>query len=179
MPRYVSLLRGINVAGRNKVPMAELRDLHELLGHGNVISYIQSGNVIFDAPKTKLSELSTTIEKAIAGRFGFEVPVVMRTAEQIELAIAASPFDDGHAAPNWRFIAFLSEPPSQTEFDGEVFAPDVFTVEGDHAHVLLPNGAAKSKLTTNYLEKALGVRATLRNHNTVNKIIGLAQQPDS
>lgn len=101
------------------------------------------------------------------------VPIIIRSPEQLALALANSPFGDDDAEPKWRFIAFLSATPQQTGVDGEVFAPDIFTVAGDHVHVLLPSGSAKSKLTTNYLEKVLGVEATLRNHNTVSKIVGL------
>lgn len=173
MARYVSLLRGINVGGHKKVPMAELREMHEGLGHRNIVSYIQSGNVVFDADNTSPSGLSSNISAAISDRFGFDIPIIIRSPEQLALALANSPFGDDDAEPKWRFIAFLSATPQQTGVDGEVFAPDIFTVAGDHVHVLLPSGSAKSKLKTNYLEKVLGVEATLRNHNTVSKIVGL------
>ncbi len=174
METFVSLLRGINVGGHRKVPMAELRALHERLGYTQVASYIASGNVVFVAEETNGDKNAADIRAAISDTFGFDdIPVMLRTHNEISNALRASPFRDSPVESKHRFIGFLSAVPEITDVDGDALSPDVFTVDGDHVHVLLPNGAAKSKLTTNYLEEALGVQVTMRNHRTVEKIISL------
>lgn len=177
---YAAFLRGINVGGHRKLPMAELRSAMESLGLDQVASYVASGNVVFVSNETSRAELTTAIERTIADNWGYDdVPVVIRSHDQLTAAFAASPHLDSPIEPKHRFVALLSEAPSKKVLegiDGEALHPDVFTVDGDHAHVLLANGAAKSKLTTNYLEKHLGVVATLRNHNTIAKVLSLTEQ---
>lgn len=174
---YVAFLRGINVGGHRKLPMAELRAAMEGLGFSEVGSYVASGNLVFVTAETNRSSLTSTIERLIADNWGYDdVPVVLRTHAELAKAFAASPHLDSGVEPKHCFLALLSVAPDASvlaEVDGEALAPDVFTVDSDHAHVLLRTGAAKSKLTTNYLEKKLGVVATLRNHNTVAKVISL------
>ncbi len=177
---YAAFLRGINVGGHRKLPMAELRSAVEGLGFEQVASYVASGNVVFVADETNPKKLTTAIETVIADNWGYDdVPVVVRSHDQLVAAFAASPHLDAPIEPKHKFVALLSDTPSKkvlADIDGEALRPDVFTVDGDHAHVLLVNGAAKSKLTTNYLEKHLGVVATLRNHNTIAKVIALTQE---
>lgn len=174
---YAAFLRGINVGGHRKLPMAELRSAMEGLGFAEVATYVASGNLVFSCAATDRSGLTASIETLIADTWGYrDVPVVLRTHAELAEAFAASPHLDSGVEPKHRFLALLSAPPDRallaaTDFDA--LSPDVFTVEGDHAHVLLRTGAAKSKLTTNYLEKKLGVITTLRNHNTVAKVISL------
>lgn len=177
---YAAFLRGINVGGHRKLPMAELRAAMEGLGFSQVATYVASGNVVFVAEDDDQARVRSAIETAIAKNWGYQdVPVALRTHRELAAAYEASPHLDSGVEPNWRFIALLSEPPAASalkDLDGNALAPDVFTVDGAHAHVLLPNGAAKSKLTTNYLEKHLGVTATLRNHKTIAKVIDLAAE---
>ncbi len=177
---YAAFLRGINVGGHRKLPMAELRAALEGLGFIDVATYIASGNVVFVADETKRAALTTAIEDVIAHTWGYDdVPVVLRSHDELKAALAASPYLNTDVEPKSRFLALLSETPSAkvlVDVDGNALAPDVFTVDGDHAHVLLPNGAAKSKLTTNYLEKHLGVVVTLRNHNTIEKVISMTAE---
>ncbi len=173
MRTYAAFLRGINVGGHNKLPMAELREALSADGFVEPKTLLQSGNVIFEHQATRVADVETALHDVIAERFGYDLPVVVRKAADIAPTLAASPYLDADVAPNQKFVAYLSKAPTKptlTKVDFEVFAPDVFTVDGNHAYLLLPQGAAKSKLTTNHLEKVLGVTATLRNHNTVSKV---------
>lgn len=173
MRTYAAFLRGINVGGHNKLPMADLREALAANGFAEPKTLVQSGNVIFEHGATKVAEVETAMHDVIEQRFGYDLPVVVRKAADIESSLAASPYIDVDVVPNWKFVAYLSKAPTRAALarvDFEQFAPDIFTVVGNHAYVILPTGADKSKLTTNHLEKVLGVRATLRNHNTVSKV---------
>ena len=110
MSTYVALLRGINVGGHNKIAMATLRDLHGGLGHRNVVTYIQSGNVVFDADEDR-SDIVGSIETAIAGELGLDVATMLRTADELADAAAANPYA-AHADPARVAITFLKTPPS-------------------------------------------------------------------
>jgi len=90
--RYISILRGINVSGQKKIKMADLTSLYELLSFRNVVTYIQSGNVIFDAETKDKAELKARIEETIEKRYKFHVPVEIRTNREIENIIKNSPF---------------------------------------------------------------------------------------
>jgi len=172
---YAAFLRGINVGGHRKLPMAELRTAMEDAGFSAVATYLASGNLVFAADHHDRAALTSTIEDLIATNWGYDdVPVVLRTHSELEKAYETSPHRDSGVDPKWRFLALLSEAPSEAavgNIDLEALNPDVFTIDGDHAHVLLPHGAAKSKLTTTYLEKHLGVIATMRNHNTIENVL--------
>ena len=173
MRTYAAFLRGINVGGHNKLPMAELREALAANGFAEPKTLLQSGNAIFEHEATKVAAVETAVHDVIADRFGYDLPVVVRKAADIDKALAASPYADIDVEPKWKFVAYLSKAPTKAtlaKVDYELFSPDLFTVIGNHAYVVLPSGADKSKLTTNHLEKVLGVQATLRNHNTVSKV---------
>jgi len=170
---YVALLRGINVGGSNKVPMAELRALFEALGYPDAQTYIQSGNVVFSA-RAGESALVADIEAAIEETFSLQVPVVVRSRAQLAAVVASSPFD--RAAPTAVHVAFLSGRPrtaSVAALDPDRSPPDTFAVVGREVYLHYPNGSGRSKLTVDYLERVLGVRATARNWNTVTKLLAM------
>jgi len=173
MTSYVALLRGINVGGSNKVPMADLRAMFAALGFDDAQTYIQSGNVVFSAD-AKEAALVAQLEAAIMKRFSLQIPVVVRSKAQLAAVLAADPFPD--AAPNMAHVAFLSGKPSAkavAALDPNRSPPDEFLVAGREVYLHYPDGSGRSKLTADYLERTLGVRATARNRNTVTKLLAL------
>ncbi|MCU1429002.1 MAG: hypothetical protein JWL83_3002 [Actinomycetia bacterium] len=174
MPAYVGLLRGINVGGKNKVPMAELRSIFEQLGCADVQTYIQSGNVVFTSG-TSLT--NTQVEAAIAETFGLDITVVLRTASALAKVVKANPFP--HGDPRTLHVGFMTRAPSKTavaqlESDNERFLPEEFAVRGTELYLFLPNGMGQTKLPA-YLDRKLKIPTTVRNWRTVNKLAELAR----
>lgn len=173
----VALLRGINVGGRRKVPMAALRELCEGLGFRGAATYVQSGNVVFSATG-RPDAVAQRLGEALAARFGFEVDVVVRTAAQWERYAAGSPFPDAESADPSHLLLFLTQrPPApgaaaalrERARHGERIAQS-----GDALWVHFPQGVARSKLTPALLDRVLGAPATGRNWNTVVALRDLA-----
>lgn len=177
--RRVALLRGINVGGHNRVPMAELRQVFTSLGLERVDSVIQSGNVCFGRPddRTDLrveSDLAATIGAAVSARFGVDTPVVLRTSDQFATAIGAHPFAPGNFEPKFHHIMFLAMPPGHTlDHLGDLSPNDRHLVIGREIHVLYTHGSAGSKFTVAGVEHRLGIVATARNLPTCTKILDM------
>jgi len=172
MTGWVALLRGINVGGRNSVPMAELRGLFEQAGLGSVSSYIQSGNVLFTGEAADRDELSRRLEEAVRETFGVSSPVVLRTAAELQRIAGSSPFGPDTSRTH---VAFLDrEPADRSALDSLDAAPDLFELAGTEVYLLYPNGVHGARLTGAALERRLGVTATLRNWRTVAKLAELA-----
>lgn len=173
---HVALLRGINVAGHNRIAMADLRDVHLALGHRDVRTYIQSGNVIFDTDADHAA-LEDAIEDAIRDRFGMDIPVILRSPAELRSAVDTSPYRAPAAVdPLQVAIAFSKAAPDPAiagAVDPDTHDPDVFTLIGREIHLLCPNGFGRSKLNNAWLEKQLGVVSTIRNWKTVHALIGL------
>lgn len=170
----VALLRGINVGGHHKVPMAELRALFTELGCTAVKTLIQSGNVVYRHPD---DPSAAELAAAIQGRFGFAVPVMLRTPEELSAAIARYPFGGPGVLPKHTRIGFLDAVPSPdavAALDPDRSPGDRFAVLGAEIHMLLPNGGAKSKLTADWFERKLKVVGTFRNLRTIQKIVDAA-----
>lgn len=182
MSRFVVLLRGINVGGHNKVPMAELRDAlgRPEYGFDNVSTYIQSGNVVLDARQRDEAEVVTTVHDVVADRFGIDIPVVARAAQTWPDILAANPFPDGQADPK-RLHVFLCdvEPDGDrlADFDPSGFEPDRFGADGRQLYVWYEQGAGRSKLTGAVLERRLGVTATARNWATMITLSDMLNRP--
>lgn len=179
--RFISILRGINVSGQKKIKMADLTSLYELLSFRNVVTYIQSGNVIFDAESKDKAVLKARIEETIEARYKFHVPVEIRTNGEIENIIKNSPFgsidlvEDGTKV----LVTFLSSKPEGgkvSELQKYVAAPEKLCVKGKEVYLYCPNGYGKSKLSNTFLERKLGVAATTRNWKTVHKLYELSSQ---
>lgn len=172
MSAYVALLRGINVGGHHKVPMADLRALCETLGLTDVSTYIQSGNIVFASEATE-ADLTRELSEAITDRFGFEIPVVVRGAAELTTAAEAAPLAHLDVEEKLLHVAFLTASPSSEAvraFDLTRYAPDMVVVRGRDAYVAYPNGSGRSKLTLDVIERALGGPATARNWRTVQKL---------
>jgi uncharacterized protein (DUF1697 family) len=176
--KVVALLRGVNVGGRNKVPMAELRKLAEELGYGEVKTHLNSGNVVFDPAGEKPSRAGARIEAAIEERIGLSIAALVRTASELEAIVDANPLAEVVEVGSRSLVTFLSEPAKQDTFDDvepEAFEPDRFAVIGREIYVWAPNGVSETKLTWSFWEKRLGVTATARNWNTVTRLLELAR----
>jgi uncharacterized protein (DUF1697 family) len=174
---YVCLLRGINLGARNKVKMADLEALFVALGHADVATYIQSGNVVFTSPVDSPSTLARGIEERIAADLGLEVTVLLRTTDELSRVIEANPFVGGGADPAELHVTFLADEPDPAAagaVDGGGFEPDEFRILGREVHLRCPDGYGRSKLNNAFWERRLGVAATTRNWRTVNKLHELA-----
>ncbi|MBN1210175.1 MAG: DUF1697 domain-containing protein [Myxococcaceae bacterium] len=177
MARYVALLRGINVGGNKKVPMARLRALLEGLGYTDVTTLLQSGNVVFTGKKQSPAQVARQLEAAIAEEFGFEVAVIVRTRDELAAAIQANPLPGAEEAPSKFLVTFLSDVPDRKRLqaiDPAAYLPDEFRVLGREIYARFPNGIGKSKLATVLLGERLGVTQTARNWSTVTKLLALA-----
>jgi uncharacterized protein (DUF1697 family) len=167
--KYVALLRGINVGGNNLVPMKELCALFAASGCTNVSSYIQSGNVLFDAQAKASAGLAPRIEAAIAKRFAVATPVQLRTAAELAAVIDNLPFDDAARV----YVGFLAAAPSKAQVTAldklAIGAPDRYVVRGREVYLDLGN-AARTKLTVGLFDKHLTTVTTMRNWNTVTKL---------
>ena len=172
MKRYIALLRGINVGGHKKVLMADLKALFELLGFMEVQTYIQSGNVVFLAEKS--SNLDVVISEAINNKYGWEVPVLVRTASEIKRILSDCPFSEEKKAKSY-FTLFQQPPLGENivEFDRQVFPDEEFRTTSNCLYFFCANGYGNVKMNNNLIERKLKVRATTRNYRTLLKLIEL------
>ena len=175
---FVALLRGINLAGRNRVPMPGLRSSLESLGLEDVVTYIQSGNVVFRSRGGRARELAAGIEGRIAEAFGVEAVVLLRTPAELARIAGGNPFLRGGADPSKLHAVFLSGKPTKkaaAQLDPQRSPPDEFRLVGREIYLHLPNGFGRSKLTVDYFERRLGVVATARNWKTLTKLVELTE----
>jgi uncharacterized protein (DUF1697 family) len=181
MPRsHIALLRGINVGGKNKLPMKNLAVMFTDAGCTDVQTYIQSGNVAFNSAAKLARTLPQVISRCIQQDFGLDVPVIIRTAAQLESAISNNPFIKRGANQAGLHIMFLADTPDAKrikELDPDRSAPDEFIVRGQEIYLYLPNGAARSKLTNQYFDSKLKTVSTIRNWRTALKLLELARTP--
>ncbi|HXV92746.1 MAG TPA: DUF1697 domain-containing protein [Pseudonocardia sp.] len=180
MTRYVALLRGINVGGRSTIPMAELRALFADLGFGDARTYLQSGNVVFGPAHPDADEIGAEVEKAVAGRFGTDVRVLLRTADELDEVASANPFLDRQDDPTKLHVTFLAgEPTEFTVPAGPLPVPagesGELWLRGREVYVHTPGGYGRSRIGNAFLEKALGVPATSRNWRSVLALRDLAR----
>jgi uncharacterized protein (DUF1697 family) len=175
--RWIALLRGVNVGGGNKIAMPALRSSCELAGFENVATYIQSGNVVFEASGEEATVVAT-LRGVLREVHGLKVPVVVRSAEQMDTLADRHPGLVQGIDPKYLHIHFLDQkvkPAQAGQVDGARYAPDTFEIEGREIFVTYPNGSGRSKLTIEVFERAFGVVATGRNVNTVRALIELAR----
>lgn len=174
---HVALLRGINVGGKNPLPMQELTRMFEAAGCEKIQTYIQSGNVIFDAP-AHASSIGDTVSAIIEKRFGYRIPVILRTAPQLRRVAGANPFLKAGVDLRWLHVYFLAQAPGASAIAGldpTRSAPDAFHVLGQEIYLHAPNGMGRSKLTNAYFDSKLATVSTARNWATVLKLAELLQ----
>lgn len=174
----VALLRGINVAGKKKVPMAQLRALAGELGFEGARTYIQSGNLVYRSPHA-LEGSQKILEKAIAERFGFDVEVTVRDAARWLGYAKGSPFPDAEALrPKTLLMAISKSGPMRDALDivMSYATNERASTKGDALWIDFVDGSGRSKVTPASLQKALGPSATTRNWHTVLAIADLVRE---
>jgi len=178
MTTYIALLRGINVGGHRLIKMADLKAMFEALGFGAAQTYIQSGNVVFQADETE-QPLRLRIEQQIAATFGFSVTVALRTHGELARVISACPFaPDAIAEGEHLYAALLTETPASAGIErlaASKIEPDEFRVLGREVYLLYRQNMRESQLTNNLVESRLGVPATSRNWRTLTTLAAMSR----
>jgi uncharacterized protein (DUF1697 family) len=192
MATHVALLRGINVGGRNKVPMTDLREVVTSLGHTAVTTYIQSGNVLFTTDNANTSELASALESAISGRFGIWASVVVLSRDELARVLRDNPYPD-EPNPKLVHVVFLNGDPSADLLDRIAAAqsaaaakgsPDTVTAIGHALFLHTPHGIGNSKLAQSLFriisapakQQRAGLAATARNWATSTKLLALCDE---
>src|ERR1700740_1199955 len=155
MATYIAILRGINVSGHKLIKMDALRKLFDNMGFKNTKTYIQSGNVVFQDKQAKIQDLEKKIAGSILKEFGFEVPVLVKEADELEAVL-----EKNH-------IEKIKE---------GAYASDEFIVVGKTVYLFCPNGYGNTKLNNTFFENKLKVTATTRNWKTINELVTIAAE---
>jgi uncharacterized protein (DUF1697 family) len=175
MHTYISLLRGINVSGKNKLPMTTLKDLYQALGCMHVTTYIQSGNVILQTASS-ITALEHNLSQAIKEKFGYTVPVLVREVAFFSSIVAQNPFKD--CDPSTLYVTLLGDATHQAQIasmaDGAGGA-DRFVIQEGVIYVHCPTGYGSTPLNNNFFEKQGKTWATTRNWKTINRLVALAR----
>ena len=178
MKVYIALLRGINVGGHRKIRMAELKSMFEKLGFKDVVTYIQSGNVVLKSSEITTTLLESKIKKSISNTFGFDVPVFITGREELLDILERSPFKEQEdLEANRIYYALLKGVPGENEFanlDQNSYPNELFEIINRCVYLNCQKGVGKAKLNNNIIEQKLKVEATTRNHRTLLKLIELA-----
>lgn len=181
MTAVVALLRGVNVGGHRKVPMARLRALAEGLGHEQVATHLNSGNAVLVAPGDAAPErLAAGLAAALREDLGFDVDVLVRTRAELDRVVAANPFAEAAADDPGRvlvtfFAAGLDPDPA---FDADAYGHERVVWAGREAYVHYPDGLGRSRLTPDVLTRAARQAGTGRNWRTVLALQGLLAARD-
>lgn len=172
--RYVALLRGINVGGHRPVPMTDLRRVVEGIGHADVVTYIQSGNVVFSSAEGDARKVADELETALLDAFGFAVEVVVRSADEMADIVAANPFVARRAHTKDLYVAFARDPIRGAPDVDRTYEPDEFCVAPFVVYMHTPAGYGRTKLSATVLQRVAGSSVTARNWHTVTKLADLA-----
>ena len=179
MPSQIALLRAINVGGRAKVAMADLRAVFATLGYEDTRTVLQTGNVIFASDDGEAAALEGRLEAALADCLGLKTHIMIRTAKEWEGIINANPFpEEATSDPGHLVLMALKAKPAKSvveALNATVKGREVVKAVGAQLYITYPDGIGRSKLTTALIEKTLGARGTGRNWNTVLKIAEAAR----
>ena len=183
MPVIISMLRGVNVGGHNKIKMDALRALYASLKLREPQTLVHSGNVVFKTEEKDLARLSTRIQDAIERSAGFRPDVILRTVSELRSAIAKSPFakrrDIDPSKLLVTFLAGIPTPEARKKALAIEAGPDELHIVGRELYIYFPDGLARPKLTWPHLERALKLSGTGRNWNTVTKLLEIAENLES
>lgn len=178
METFIALLRGVNVGGHNKIPMAELRSLCADLGWRDVQSYIQSGNLIFRADQAP-THLEVELEQAIERHLGLSIPVIVRAAADWSAYMASNPYPEESARePNLVMLALSKTSPAQDaaqKLQERAANGERIAQMDDALWLYYPEGSWRSRLSPSLLDRAVGSPVTTRNWRTVLKLAELAR----
>jgi uncharacterized protein (DUF1697 family) len=175
--RRIVLLRGINLGPNRRVPMAELRALLGEAGYENVRTYVQSGNVVLDSD-ARAAELEAATTRLISDRFGFEVPVISRTAGELASVVKRNPLGELAVEPKRYQVSFLDKPLADEvikAIQDATVQPEAVAIAGREIYAWHPAGVARSKLWNRLAGGALGVNATARNWTTVQTLLEMME----
>ena len=174
MVKYIAILRGINVGGKRIIRMADLRQLFIDIGYSNIQTYIQSGNVVFNCD-SNCKNLSKSITAAISEKYGFEVPVIIRTVDEWKSIVLNNPILKSQETEHEHlYVTFLSQNPKASDmalaqkYDD---SPNYFRIIENNVYGYCSGKYHETKYTNTFFEKKLKVSATTRNWKTVLKII--------
>ncbi|MGH9018727.1 MAG: DUF1697 domain-containing protein [Acidimicrobiales bacterium] len=177
MTRYAAMLRGINVSGRNRLPMDRLRTMVENAGGSDVETYIQSGNAVFTSRRSEAAVVKA-LEAELAGAFDATVPVLVRSAADLAAVVGANPFLGRRGTdPGMLHVTFLGAAPTpaaEAVVVARKASPDELAVVGRQVYLRCPQGYGRTKLTNTYLQTTLGGPATTRNWKTVVTLLSMA-----
>lgn len=178
MPTYVALLRSVNVGGRNRLAMDDLRSLVDGAGYRDPTTYLQSGSVVCSG-RGSPEAVGRAIENRMASDLGWSVPVIVRSKKQLEDILGAIPFAHHDVDTKFLHVTFLAEWPDpqaveSLDADATRFGDDRCSVIGRQVYLDCPGGYGKTKLNNTYLERRLGRSATTRNWRTVTTLAAMA-----
>jgi uncharacterized protein (DUF1697 family) len=172
MKTYIALLRGINVGGHKKVPMAELRELLTKSGLKNVSTYIQTGNVFFQTSENIIPNIEAIIHNAIRDHFGFEVSVLVKTRKDLQRIFDACPFSEEKKKKSY-FTILHNIPNDELVEDAskKVYEGEEYLIINDCIYYFCEKGYGKAKFNMNLFERKLKTFATARNYRTMAKLL--------
>jgi uncharacterized protein (DUF1697 family) len=182
MRTLIALLRGVNIGGHHKIKMEELRKLFAAMKLRDAQTYVQSGNVVFRAEGRDTAGIERKIRAGIAKKFGFEVSVMVRTAEELREVVRRNPFAKRKEIEPTKFaVMFLGDDPGEEkrklarQIDTK---PEELVLRGREAYIYFPNGMARPKMSWPKIERVLGTSGTGRNWNSVMKLLELAEKAE-
>jgi uncharacterized protein (DUF1697 family) len=178
MERRIVLLRGINLGARNRVAMPQLREALADAGYGSVRTYVQSGNVVLDSDETPVA-LEASCERLVAERFGLDVPVIVRTRDELAAVVEHNPLGEVATDPKRYQVTFLAEkldPDRASELAALATDAERLVVHGRELYAWHPDGVGRSKLASTLAATGLGVKATARNWKTVVTLLDMADE---
>jgi len=178
MKRFIALLRGINVSGKNIIKMNELVAQFSNHNYKNIKTYIQSGNIIFECADKDAKTLENEIYRLIIDKFGLKVPVLVKTAEELKKIFESNPFIKNDTLDiNELHITFLNETPERENIiklvESKIEA-DEFILTLDVVYLHCKNGYGNTKLNNSFFESKLKVSATTRNWKTIGKLLEMS-----
>ena len=179
MTVVITMLRGINVASHNRMKMDALRALYESLGLRDVGTCMQSGNVVFKTAGRDFAKLAGRIEAGIESSFGVRTNVLLRTTGELREVVAANPFGARSGIdPSRLLVDFLEREPSAEAREKLLsvnIEPEELRIHGRELYIYFPNGMARPKLPSGFIDRTVKMPCTGRNWNTVTKLLQMAE----
>ncbi len=177
MKTYIALLKGINVGGHKKVPMADLRELLTKSGFENVQTYIQSGNVILQSSKSDISVIEKNIQESIMDHFGFEISVLVKTRSDLKRIFNDSPFSEEKKKASYFMLLRNTPEDDLVKVASEkVYEGEEYKILKDCIYFFCEKGFGQAKFNANFFERKLKTFATARNYNTMVKLLSLSEE---
>lgn len=175
MNRFIVLLRGVTPTGKNRVPMAQLRDALAEGGFANVQTWIQSGNVLLDT-ELSATETAEKVHAIVRENIGADLKIIVKTPAEIKSVLAQNPFGETFDISRVFFTLFNTTPDEElvSALQSQDFGDEKCVIAPHAVYLYIPGSAARSKLSNNFIERKLKIDATTRNFNTLTKMVELA-----